>query len=392
MHSALRIASSTASAQASNSGVMCWFGSIRVGTGAPATVAALPGSSASTTGLAANGYYFVLRTVDAGNNLSPTSSNEILLWTGSPPSAPTNLQVLQSDQALVILWDTATAGAYPIAGYRIYRYEQPAGPWELVGEVPVSQETWYLDSGLSNALSYDYYVVAFDEKGKVENHLGEGVTTVAPVSPNAAAVVPPHHLSAQLVNDASDYSGDVVLNWIPAPHSGEVVGYYVVRVTNSGTPVTIATLTDDQTSTYTDLHVPDESTHEYYLYSYTATFATSPRCNLVEITVGREILVTKHEMYFDKNTFLPLEGQELCIEFGLAGEQPEGQVTLRIYNIAMEQMLAYENVTVRPGDIETRCWDGRDEDGDLMASGVYLVNIQSADGSYNETKKVVLVK
>lgn len=81
------------------------------------------------------------------------------------------------------------------------------------------------------------------------------------------------------------------------------------------------------------------------------------------------------------NAFTPAAGEKLEISFG-AGVN---ETTVRIYNMAGTLVR-----TLEPGDSPDARWDGRNGEGELVASGVYLLLIETNLG--DATRKVAVVK
>jgi flagellar hook assembly protein FlgD len=79
---------------------------------------------------------------------------------------------------------------------------------------------------------------------------------------------------------------------------------------------------------------------------------------------------------------------ETVIRFAL----PEaGEVELAIFNLAGQQVAMLVNEVCPAGTYTVR-WDGRDDDGRELASGVYLYRLRRGDGRQMETRKLVLVR
>jgi hypothetical protein len=64
-------------------------------------------------------------------------------------------------------------------------------------------------------------------------------------------------------------------------------------------------------------------------------------------------------------------------------------VSLRIYNVLGQLVRTLVDEPKHPGSYEVR-WDGRDEDGNEVASGIYFYKLQAGD--FSQTRKMVLVK
>jgi DNA-binding transcriptional regulator YhcF (GntR family) len=77
---------------------------------------------------------------------------------------------------------------------------------------------------------------------------------------------------------------------------------------------------------------------------------------------------------------------ETQINYSLA---TSGNVRIQIYNISGQLIRKFDMGYQSPGSYSVR-WDGRNESGDITASGVYLYRIEA--GSYNVTNRMVLLK
>ncbi|MDP3023966.1 MAG: cohesin domain-containing protein [candidate division Zixibacteria bacterium] len=77
-------------------------------------------------------------------------------------------------------------------------------------------------------------------------------------------------------------------------------------------------------------------------------------------------------------------------EIGIGGgPQQSVQTTLRVYNILGQRVKTLVDEPKSSG-IYYQTWDGKDEQGDKVSSGVYFYQLRA--GGYNQTKKMVLLK
>jgi hypothetical protein len=76
-----------------------------------------------------------------------------------------------------------------------------------------------------------------------------------------------------------------------------------------------------------------------------------------------------------KNVFRPQEDPPLVISF----KAPEnGEVTVRVYNLAGELVMTPFKSAVANGLWYQANWDGRNDQAELVASGVYFVSVRGA--------------
>jgi len=94
----------------------------------------------------------------------------------------------------------------------------------------------------------------------------------------------------------------------------------------------------------------------------------------------------KIELKCYNNVFNPIKGEEAVIKVEL---NEGGRIKLNLYNARGEKIkeLADEE---KDAEIYKYYWDGKDNSGNVVGSGVYFVHIQAGD--YKKTKKIVVVK
>jgi len=68
-----------------------------------------------------------------------------------------------------------------------------------------------------------------------------------------------------------------------------------------------------------------------------------------------------------------------------------GRVELAVFNLAGQQVTTLVEGARKAGTY-TIHWDGRDDGGRQLASGVYLYRLRTGDGKQVETRKLVLMK
>lgn len=120
-------------------------------------------------------YWFAIRTMDETGNWSPISNVVQFDWPpdASPPSAPSNLagQVGQGASSVRLTW--APNPEPDLAGYRIYRATNEAGPWTRVASPGMSAVVWTDTSLPPNESVLWYSLSAVDKSG------GEGARSAA---------------------------------------------------------------------------------------------------------------------------------------------------------------------------------------------------------------------
>ncbi len=66
-----------------------------------------------------------------------------------------------------------------------------------------------------------------------------------------------------------------------------------------------------------------------------------------------------------------------------------GQVEVKVHNLVGQEVRALVNQVQSPGAYHIS-WDGRDEQGQMAPSGIYLYRLQA--GSFAETRKMILLR
>jgi hypothetical protein len=77
------------------------------------------------------------------------------------------------------------------------------------------------------------------------------------------------------------------------------------------------------------------------------------------------------------------------IQYAVRGRQTPVRTTLRLYNLLGQKVRTLVDAEMTPGSYQV-IWDGKDDRGEEVASGVYLCRLKA--GSHLETKKMVLLK
>jgi len=89
----------------------------------------------------------------------------------------------------------------------------------------------------------------------------------------------------------------------------------------------------------------------------------------------------------DRNIFKPLQGRPLVLSF----RAPEaGKVKASIFNMAGEHVRQIFDNDVQAEAWVQAQWEGRNKDGEVVASGVYIVSVRGA--GIRTVKKVVVIK
>lgn len=118
-------------------------------------------------------YYYVIKAVDFNNSQSPSSSvvSATAILDVTPPAIPANLTATTGNMSASLAWSFNTDN--DLAGYRLYR-STAGGPYERIQTLdPLTGR--FLDQALSNGVTYNYAITAFDQIGN-ESALSNPVT------------------------------------------------------------------------------------------------------------------------------------------------------------------------------------------------------------------------
>jgi hypothetical protein len=91
--------------------------------------------------------------------------------------------------------------------------------------------------------------------------------------------------------------------------------------------------------------------------------------------------------FLNQNVFKPNAGVPLAINVKAV---TDGHLTVRIFNVAGEAVRQVASMDVRAGLIYGMQWNGRNEDGETVSAGLYVVSVQGAGAT--RLRKVVVLK
>jgi len=94
-------------------------------------------------------------------------------------------------------------------------------------------------------------------------------------------------------------------------------------------------------------------------------------------------------LYLDKNSFNPWAAvaNKLTINYSITTIQ---EVKITIYAVSGRVVRTFKTTPTIPGYVYQLQWDGKADDNQLVASGLYLIHIST--NGYHETKKVIVLK
>jgi fibronectin type 3 domain-containing protein len=223
------------------------------------------------TGLTNGQTYFY--TVSAVNAIGEgRQSNEASATPVTVPSAPLNLAATPGNGNVTLAWDPpASDGGTPILNYTVIRREGN-GTYQPIAKLGNVRD--FVDTGLTNGLTYYYKVTAI-------NLVGEG-----PLSSEVSAT-PVAAPSAPLNLQATSGVAEVALNWSPPVDFGgsAITDYNIYRGTTSSGEGLLTTIGNQEV--YADTSVTAGTTY-YYRVSAVNAIGEGPQSNEASTTIPTE--------------------------------------------------------------------------------------------------------
>lgn len=179
----------------------------------------------------------------------------------TPPIAPSNLIATAASSSQINLTWTASTDNVGVSGYWIERCQGTSCSTFARVNSTLATTTSYSNTGLTAGTNYSYRVQAADAAGNL-----------SPYSNTASAITasnPPTGLSA--VDHPSDQGGAIDLVWTPST-SSTATQQKIYRSTTSGGPYTLAKIiTNNTTSTYTDIGLTNGTIYYYVVRAFDGT-------------------------------------------------------------------------------------------------------------------------
>ena len=257
--------------------------------------------------------------------------------------------------------------------------------WDFVKEVPAAELDTYstiaptvFDSTITSGMYYTCF--------KISGHATDNTVVMSTADSGYSVdnLVPttPSGMAAKIVN------GYVEVTWDEAVDPD--VDYFTVYRSKDSDfdPATTEPLGHSATNSYTDEGVTSAGTYYYVLAAVDFSGNTS------EFTAKLEFVATGVEP----------EGTLVPTEFGISQNYPNpfnptthikyqlpeaAKVTIKVYNILGEEVRTLVDSKEAAG-YKTTMWDGLDNNGTPVASGIYLYRIKA--GKYTATKRMVFIK
>ena len=200
-------------------------------------------------------------------------SDEIEAVPGWSPSAPRNISTWANTTMVKIYWDPPEfERGFPVDMYIVYR-KTDDGRWINLMNVPASDDPHWNDTYVEKGDTYEYKVVALNQRGMSPEAGPVSATIPMGDPPNA-----PGDLEAVFEND------EVLLTWSYDDSGPEIDSYTVVRTLKDGSEMMEFTSINTE---YTDSNIGRNTTYRYIVFAIN-DFGEGPPTEFVEITIPKE--------------------------------------------------------------------------------------------------------
>jgi|GEM_PF-4901461 len=323
-------------------------------------------------------YYYWMKAFDASNNGSAFSLGVSAMPQDLAPAAPVFTDVFGTDERVELNWQRNTE--FDIVSYTLYRaLENDFDSAEQVALI-AHPENEYVDFEIENMITYFYWLAAVDDAGNKSDLSDVAIATpmdnVAPSTPQ------------NVVADGG--AGFIQVDWQESPEN-DVAEYVVYR--SSTSPInptdTLAVLEHPNVS-YSDNSVEPEVQYTYWITAVDENGNESPLSASVTAIASSPVGID------------PITGMPVSFELYQNFPNPFNPSTTIVFdipepatvNLAVYNMLGQVVRTLVAGKLEAGRqnvqWDGKNEFGERLSSGVYLYRIEA--GNFVQTRKLVLMK
>jgi len=249
--------------------------------------------------------------------------------------------------------------------HRDFQYFEVYRNDELHAEVDEPSEYPFVDVNLASG-EYSYYIIAVYDEGNSEPSNTVNIQIILPA---------PTELTA------TNAGFNVFLQWTAPTLDRPFTGYKIYRNNEF--------LIEHEQTWYIDLNVPT-GTYEYYVTALYEEFESEPsniayidHTDLEDISMEIE---TKLKGIYPHPCAWKNSNQQAVIHYSI-GEH--SQVKLEIYNMKGQLVRKLIDVDKSAGIYQVN-WDGKNESGKDLTSGIYFYKMETGD--YSEIKKLILMR
>ncbi len=178
--------------------------------------------------------------------------------------------------------------------------------------------------------------------------------------------------------------GDVVLSWRTGREANDVLGYRVLRGVNGGTMLPVGVdvqLNAERAYTFRD-ETPEPGSYQYRIAEVTGDGTV-----LLHGGVQVDVVAAAPAVAFiapnRPNPFNP----STTLSYGLA---ESGPVRLRVYDGRGRLVRTLQNIPFQRAGFYSATWDGLDDSGQSVASGIYMARLELA--GHVLTRRMTLLK
>ncbi|HTA76380.1 MAG TPA: hypothetical protein VK791_04420, partial [bacterium] len=322
-------------------------------------------------------------------------SNSVTLT--SPPQGPSNVSAVSGDTLAQLRWNYQ--GSFVTYTYSVQRKlgTAPSSSFQTVATGITGLD--YTDTGLLDKTLYNYQIVAFAPT--------PGLSASSPVF-NALPAKPPVVDNPALTLVQTENGN--TLTWTAAnSNPGDYVvatmyplgGYHVYRSTDGGGTYELLNPQGTTATTYTDqVSVINGATYQYLVRAYDAPpNVNTGDPNMVHESVYNSVVASplSASTALDRNSIRPfrnLPGDSATVNIRFVVTNP-GNVQIKVYSLSgvfikklVDQSFGIGVYGV--GGNYPLSWDGRNTNGDLVASGVYLITTEM--NGLQQISKIAVIK
>ncbi len=330
----------------------------------------------------------------AGATIFGSYSNSVTLTT--PPQAPTSVVAVSGDQLVQLRWNYAGSAAASIYAYSVERKlgTAPVTAYQTIASGLTGLD--YTDTGLLDKTFYNYEIVV----------ASGGLTGIS--QPVTALPAKPPVVDNPVLTKNQTQSGNTI-NWTAAnSNPGDFTpatmyplgGYSVYRSSDGGgTYQLVSIFGSGVTSCLDPVSILNETSYTYTVYAFDAPpNVNTSDPNMIHQSPYGTILAPSlsTSTALDRNSLRPFGApNEQVVDIRFVVTSP-GNVQIKVYSLSgtFIKQLVNRNFGIGifggPGDPNPVQWDGRNTNGNLVASGVYLITTEM--NGLQQIDKIAVIK
>jgi len=330
-----------------------------------------------------------------GVTIFGTYSNSVTLT--SPPQGPANVSAVSGDQLAQLRW--SYSGSLVTYTYSVLRKlgTAPSTSYQTVATGITGLD--YTDTGLLDKTLYNYQIVAFAPTPglSASSSIFNALPAKPPVVENPALTLVQTQNGNTLTwtaafNNPKDYDPTTMY---------PLGGYHVYRSTDGGGTYGLLNPQGTTSTTYTDqVSVINGATYQYLVRAYDAPpNVNTSDPNMIHETVYNSVVASplSASTALDRNSIRPFRnqpGDAATVNIRFVVTSP-GNVQIKVYSLSgvfIKKLVdQYFGIGVYGvGGNYPLSWDGRNTNGDLVASGVYLITTEM--NGLQQISKIAVIK